>query len=216
MRARHPRTTIGGMQYALPPLPYSYDALAPTIDELTMRVHHGKHHESHVASLNEALTYSGWAGWPLEELLANLAPLPVELRAVVRDSGGAHANHSLFWESMTPNGGGDPSGPLAAAIDAAFGSVSELRRLLGEAGTGRPGSGWAWLVHDGTGLAVTFTANQDSPLIQRHTPLLGIDLWEHAYYLKHQHRRADYLEAWWNVVDWERVAERYAKVGSGR
>lgn len=202
------------MPYSLPPLPYSYDALAPTIDELTMRLHHGKHHGAYVANLNAALEGTAWADRPVEELLANLGELPEYVRGPVRDHGGGHANHSLYWETMAPDGGGEPAGVLGAAIESAFASVSELRQRLTAAGTGRFGSGWAWLVHDGEGLAVTSTPNQDSPLMNGHTPLLGIDVWEHAYYLKHQHRRADYLEGWWNVVDWHRVAERYSRLGS--
>ncbi len=200
------------MPHSLPPLPYSYDALAPTIDELTMRLHHGKHHAGYVAKLNAALEGTGWADRPVEALLADLAALPEPLRAAVRDNGGGHANHTLYWETMAPDGGGDPAGPLRDAIEAAFGSVAGLREQLNAAGAGRFGCGWAWLVHDGDGLAVASTANQDSPLMNGGTPLLGIDVWEHAYYLKHQNRRADYLEGWWNVVRWERVAERYAEV----
>jgi len=200
------------MPHSLPPLPYSYDALAPTIDELTMRLHHGKHHAGYVAKLNAALDGTSWADRPVEALLADLAALPEPLRVAVRDNGGGHANHTLYWETMAPDGGGDPAGPLRDAIEAAFGSVSELREQLNAAGAGRFGCGWAWLVHDGDGLAVASTANQDSPLMNGGTPLLGIDVWEHAYYLKHQNRRADYLEGWWNVVRWERVAERYAEV----
>ncbi len=200
------------MPHSLPPLPYSYDALAPTIDELTMRLHHGKHHATYVAKLNAALEGTGWADRPVEALLADLAALPEPLRAAVRDNGGGHANHTLYWETMAPDGGGDPAGPLRDAIEAAFGSVAELREQLNASGAGRFGCGWAWLVHDGDGLAVESTANQDSPLMNGGTPLLGIDVWEHAYYLKHQNRRADYLEGWWNVVHWERVAERYAEV----
>ena len=203
------------MQYVLPPLPYSYCALEPTIDELTMRIHHDKHHAGYVANLNTALERTEWASRPLELLLGELDRLPGELRTTVRNNGGGHANHTLFWDVMAPDGGGDPSGPLADAIDAEFHSLPDLKRELGAAGAARFGSGWAWLVHDGVGLAVTSTPNQDSPLMNGQTPLLGIDVWEHAYYLKHQNRRADYLEAWWNVVNWHRVAERYAEVHGG-
>jgi superoxide dismutase, Fe-Mn family len=200
------------MPHALPPLPYPYDGLSPTIDELTMRIHHDKHHAGYVAGLNAALKGTEWADRPVEQLLADLDALPEDIRSAVRNSGGGHANHSLFWELMAPNGGREPDGPLADAIEATFRSARELKRRLSAAGLARFGSGWAWLIHDGTGLAVTSTPNQDSPLMHGHTPLLGIDVWEHAYYLKYQSRRADYLEAWWNVVEWPRVAARYAAV----
>ena len=204
------------MPHALPPLPYPYDALAPTVDELTMRIHHGKHHGGHVAALNAALAGTAWADQPVEQLLGRLAGLPDDTRGRVRHHGGGHANHTLLWESMAPDGGGEPTGVLRAAIEAAFGSVPELKRRLSETGIAHVGSGWAWLIHDGADLGVTATRDQDSPLMHGHTPLLGVDVWEHAYYLKHQHRRADYLEGWWNVVDWARVAERYAAIDRGR
>ena len=203
------------MPHALPPLPYAYGALEPTIDELTMRLHHDKHHGGHVAGLNAALDGTGWADRPVEEVLADLAALPEEKRTLVRNHGGGHVNHRLFWESMAPHHQGCPAGPLAEAIEARFGSVRELKRQVSDAGAERFGSGWAWLVHDGDGLAVTATADQDSPLLQGHAPLLGIDVWEHAYYLRYQQRRADYIEAWWNVVDWQRVAARYASATGG-
>jgi Fe-Mn family superoxide dismutase len=202
------------MAYELPALPYRYDALAPTIDELTMRIHHDKHHGDYVANLNATLECGEWADRSLEQLLANLDQVPEDRRGAIRNDGGGHANHTLYWEIMAPDGGGDPNGPLADAIESTFESVAELRRQVSAAGLARFGSGWAWLVHDGRGLAVTSTPNHDSPLIDGHTPLLGVDVWEHAYYLKHQNRRADYLEAWWNVVDWRRVAERYASARS--
>jgi Fe-Mn family superoxide dismutase len=204
------------MTYTLPPLPYPYDALAPTIDELTMRMHHGKHHGAYVANLNAALDGADWAERPIEQLLADLGSVPDDVRIAVRDNGGGHVNHALFWDVMSPDGGGLPSGPLGDAIDVAFGSVTGLKRRISAAGLGRLGSGWAWLVYDGNGLAVTSTPNQDSPLMEGHTPLLGVDVWEHAYYLKYQSRRADYLDAWWNVVDWGRVAERYDAATGGR
>jgi Fe-Mn family superoxide dismutase len=197
------------MPHALPPLPYPYGALEPTIDELTMRLHHDKHHAAYVTGLNAALDATAWADRPVVELLGDLEALPEERRTLVRNNAGGHLNHSLFWESMAPDCHGLPEGPLGAAIEATFGSVRELKRQVGAAGAARFGSGWAWLVHDGAALAVTSTANQDSPLMRGHTPLLGVDVWEHAYYLRYQHRRADYLEAWWNVVDWQRVAARY-------
>jgi superoxide dismutase, Fe-Mn family len=202
--------------YTLPPLPYPYDALTPTIDELTMRIHHDKHHGSYVASLNAALEGTESAECPLERLLADLDLVPEDKRTAVRNNGGGHANHTLFWDVMNAYGGGFPADPLAAAIGATFQSLPELKRRVSAAAIARIGSGWAWLVHDGRGLAVTSTPNQDSPLMNGHTPLIGIDVWEHAYYLKYQHRRADYLEAWWNVVDWQRVAERYAAATSQR
>jgi Fe-Mn family superoxide dismutase len=202
------------MPHALPPLPYPYDALEPTIDELTMRLHHDKHHEGYVAALNAALHGTPWAERPVEDVLCDLGSLPEDKRTLVRNNGGGHLNHSLFWASMAPDFRGLPAGPLGDAIDVTFGSVRELRRQVSDAGMGRFGSGWAWLVHDGAGLAVTSTANQDSPLMRGVTPLLGVDVWEHAYYLRYQHRRADYLEAWWNVVDWQQVAARYATATS--
>jgi superoxide dismutase, Fe-Mn family len=205
-----PRPDTCSMPYALPPLPYPYDALAPTIDELTMRIHHDKHHRDHVADLNAALEGTEWADRPLEQLLARIDLLPDDARAAIRENGGAHANHMLFWDVMSPYGGGAPGGRLGDAIEATFQSFGEMKRQIRAAGGARCGSGWAWLVHDGEGLAVTSTPNQDSPLMYGHTPLLGVDVWEHAYYFKYQHRRTDYLEAWWNVVDWRRVAERYA------
>jgi Fe-Mn family superoxide dismutase len=198
------------MPHALPALPYPYDALAPTIDELTMRIHHDKHHGTYVANLNAALDGTEWAAWPVERVLADLSRVPEDKRIAVRDNGGGHANHSLFWEVMAPDGGGEPSRPLGDAIEAAFESVPELKRQMSAAGLACFGSGWAWLIHDGAGLAVTSTANQGSPLTDGHTPLLGVDLWEHAYYLKYQNRRPDYLEAWWNVVNWDVVGDRFA------
>jgi superoxide dismutase, Fe-Mn family len=198
------------MAYELPSLPYAYDALEPTIDELTMRVHHDKHHGTYVANVNAALEGTEWADRPIEQVLDNLDLLPEDKRTAVRNNGGGHANHSLFWEIMSPDGGGEPEGELAAAIADTFDSVEELKRQLNDAGIKRFGSGWAWLIHDGTGLAVVSTPNQDSPLMAGNTPILGIDVWEHAYYLKHQNRRPDYLEAWWNVVNWPAVADRYA------
>ena len=203
------------MPYELPPLPYEYDALEPSIDEQTMRIHHDKHHGTYVTNLNAALEGTEWDGRPLEQVLDNLDQLPEDKRTAVRNNGGGHANHTLFWEIMSPDGGGEPDGALAQAIAETFDSVDELKRQLNDAGVKRFGSGWAWLIHDGTGLAVKSTPNQDTPLMDGDTPLLGIDVWEHAYYLKYQNRRPDYLEAWWNVVDWPAVAERYA-AASGR
>ena len=198
------------MPYELPPLPYPYDALEPTIDEQTMRIHHDKHHGTYVTNLNAALDGTEWNGRPLEQVLDNLDLLPEDKRTPVRNNGGGHANHTLFWEIMSPDGGGEPEGALAQAIADTFDSVDELKGQINDAGAKRFGSGWTWLIHDGTGLAVVSTPNQDSPLMSGDTPLLGIDVWEHAYYLKYQNRRPDYLEAWWNVVNWVAVGERYA------
>jgi superoxide dismutase, Fe-Mn family len=195
--------------YELPELPYAYDALEPTIDEQTMRIHHGKHHQAYVDNLNKALDGTEWDGRPLEQVLANLSSLPDDKQAAVRNNGGGHANHSLFWQIMKPGGGGDPSGALAQAIADTFGDVDQLKAVINDGGVKRFGSGWTWLAWDGTGLAVYSTANQDSPLLQSHVPLLGIDVWEHAYYLRYQNRRPDYLGAWWDVVNWDEVGRRY-------
>ena len=198
------------MPYELPPLPYDYDALEPVIDEQTMRIHHDKHHGTYVTNVNAALEGTEWDGRPIAQVLSNLDLLPEDKRTAVRNNGGGHANHTLFWEIMGPDGGGEPEGELAAAISDTFDSFDELRRQLIDAGTKRFGSGWAWLIHDGTGLAVVSTPNQDSPWLNDDTPILGIDVWEHAYYLKYQNRRPEYLEAWWDVVNWSAVADRYA------
>lgn len=199
------------MAYEVPPLPYSYDALEPHIDEQTMRLHHDKHHQAYVDKANAALEGTEWADKPVEEVLKNLSSLPENIRTPVRNNGGGHYNHTLFWEWMSPNGGGAPSGELASAIDAKFGSFDAFKKELSTAGVNRFGSGWAWLIHDGSGLAVVSTANQDNPISDGQVPLLGVDVWEHAYYLKYQNRRPDYLEAWWNVVNWEKVAELYSQ-----
>jgi superoxide dismutase, Fe-Mn family len=195
--------------HQLPELPYAYDALEPTIDEQTMRIHHGKHHQAYVDNLNKALEGTEWDGRPIEQVLANLDLLPEEKQTPVRNNGGGHANHSLFWQIMKPGGGGDPSGALAQAIGDSFGDPDQLKAALNDGGVKRFGSGWTWLVWDGTGLAAYSTANQDSPLMQGHVPLLGIDVWEHAYYLHYQNRRPDYLGAWWDVVNWDEVGRRY-------
>jgi len=197
------------MPYEVPPLPYDYAALEPHIDQQTMRIHHDKHHQAYVDNLNAALAGTEWADTPIEELLQNLDSLPEDKRTPVRNNGGGHYNHSLFWEIMTPDGGGEPGGALADAIADTFDSLDTLKQQLNDTGVKRFGSGWSWLVHDGTGLAVYSTANQDSPMLTDDVPLLGIDVWEHAYYLKYQNRRPDYLAAWWNVVNWDAVAERY-------
>jgi len=198
------------MAYQVPPLPYDYDALEPHIDAQTMTLHHDKHHQAYVDKANDALAGGPFDGKPIEEVIANLGDVPEDKRGAVRNNGGGHLNHSLFWESMSPNGGGAPDGDLGSAIDAAFGSFDAFKEQFEAAGVARFGSGWAWLVVDGGALKITSTANQDSPLTDGQTPLLGNDVWEHAYYLKYQNRRPEYLKAWWNVVDWGRVAERYA------
>ena len=198
------------MAYEVPPLPYDYAALEPHIDEQTMRLHHDKHHQAYVDKANGALEGTEWADKPIEEVIANLDSLPADKQGPVRNNGGGHLNHSLFWESMSPDGGGEPSGDLAGAIDDAFGSFDAFKEQFEAAGVGQFGSGWAWLVLDGGSLKITSTPNQDSPVTSGATPLVGNDVWEHAYYLKYQNKRPDYLKAWWNVVDWDKVAERYA------
>ena len=199
------------MAYEVPPLPYDYAALEPHIDEQTMRLHHDKHHQAYVDKVNAALEGTDWADKPIEDVVANLSQIPDDKRTAVRNNGGGHYNHSLFWEWMSPDGGGEPSGAIGDAINSTFGSFADLKDAVNDGGVKRFGSGWTWLVHDGTGLAVYSTANRDSPIMQSDEPLLGIDVWEHAYYLKYQNRRPDYLEAWWNVVNWSAVAERYEK-----
>jgi superoxide dismutase, Fe-Mn family len=200
--------------YELPELPYAYGALEPTIDEQTMRIHHDKHHQAYVDNLNKALDGTEWDGRPLEQVLTNLSSLPEDKQAPVRNNGGGHANHSLFWQIMKPGGGGDPSGALGQAITDAFGDADQLKAAINDGGVKRFGSGWTWLVWDGTGLAVYSTANQDSPIMQSDVPLLGIDVWEHAYYLHYQNRRPDYLGAWWDVVNWDEVARRFEEARS--
>jgi superoxide dismutase, Fe-Mn family len=201
------------MGYVLPDLPYAPEALEPHIDAKTMSIHHDKHHGTYVTKVNAAIEGTDLDGKPIEELLKSLDSVPDALQKAVRDNGGGHYNHTLFWECMSPQGGGAPSGDLAAAIDAAFGSFADFQDKLKTAGLGQFGSGWAWLVHDGSGLAVVSTANQDSPISTGQTPLLGVDVWEHAYYLNYQNRRPDYIDAWWNTVDWGTVASRFASVG---
>ncbi|HEU4976099.1 MAG TPA: superoxide dismutase [Baekduia sp.] len=198
------------MPYEVPPLPYDYAALEPHIDEQTMRLHHDKHHQAYVDKANGALEGTEFDGKPIEEVLQSLSSLPADKQPVVRNNGGGHANHTMFWENMSPNGGGEPTGELADAINAAFGSFDAFKEQFEANGVGQFGSGWTWLVLDGGELKLTKTANQDSPLLEGQTPLLGNDVWEHAYYLKYQNRRPEYLKAWWNVVNWDKVAERYA------
>lgn len=208
------------MPFTLPNLPYPFEALEPHIDAQTMQIHHGKHHQAYVTNANKALEGTQWADLPAEQVIRQLADLPEDKRAAVRNNAGGHVNHSLFWQIMAPpgqGGGGQPSGALADAINAAFGSFDAFKEKFAAAGVGRFGSGWAWLVVNGGKLEVCSTANQDSPLMGKAiagcegTPILGVDVWEHAYYLKYQNRRPDYLAAWWNVVNWKFVADLYAK-----
>ena len=197
------------MAYTVPPLPYAYDALEPHIDEATMKVHHDKHHQAYVDKANAALEGTPLADAAIEDVLKDLSQVPEDKRTAVQNNGGGHYNHSLFWESMSPNGGGAPEGALAQAIDSVFGSFEAFQSSLKEAGVNRFGSGWSWLVHNGSELAIVSTPNQDNPISNGSTPLLGVDVWEHAYYLKYQNRRPDYLAAWWNVVNWHEVNKRF-------
>jgi superoxide dismutase, Fe-Mn family len=201
------------MPFEVPPLPYDYAALEPHIDEQTMRLHHDKHHQAYVDNANKALEGTEWADRPVEEVLQSLELLPEEIRTAVRNNAGGHANHSFFWEIMSPNGGGEPQGELADAISSTFGGLDSLIEQVNDAGVKRFGSGWSWLVVDGSTLAVTSTANQDTPLSEGKTPILGIDVWEHAYYLKYQNRRPEYLAAWWNLANWPEVARRFETAG---
>ena len=197
------------MAYSVPDLSYAFDALEPHIDARTMEIHHDKHHAAYVTNLNAALDGTEWMDQPIDSVLADLAALPEDKRMAVRNNGGGHANHTLFWEIMSPGGGGEPSGGLADAISATFGGLDDLKTAVNDAGVKRFGSGWTWLVWDGTGLAVKSTPNQDTPVMDGERPLLGIDVWEHAYYLNYQNRRPDYLAAWWNVVNWKKVDELF-------
>jgi Fe-Mn family superoxide dismutase len=198
------------MAFTLPSLPYAHDALEPHIDKLTMEIHHGKHHAAYVANLNKALETAGISSDNLDELLANgCAAVPESIRTAVRNNGGGHWNHSLFWEIMSPNGGGEPSGKLASAIGAKFGDFSKFKEAFSAAGMGRFGSGWAWLIKSGEGVEIVSTPNQDNPLMEGKHAIIGVDVWEHAYYLKYQNRRADYLGAWWSVVNWAKAEERF-------
>lgn len=200
------------MAFTLPDLPYAHDALEPHIDARTMEIHHGKHHQAYVDKANAALDGHPMADRPIEEVLRNINDVPQDKRQAVINNGGGHANHSLFWQVMSPNGGGNPSGDLAKAIDADLSGFDKFKQDFAAAAAGRFGSGWAWLVVDGGGkLHVTSTANQDSPLMEGHTPILGCDVWEHAYYLNYQNRRPDYVAAFWNVVDWAKVADFYGR-----
>jgi superoxide dismutase, Fe-Mn family len=199
------------MPFTLPDLPYDYDALEPHIDAKTMEIHHDRHHKAYVDNANAALAGTEWEDRTAEQVLIQIDLMPEEKRAAVRNNAGGHANHTLFWEIMGPDGGGEPTGDLKAAIDETFESVDALRTAMNDAGVKRFGSGWSWLVYDGTGLAVYSTPNQDSPSLKDFddVPLIGIDVWEHSYYLKYQNKRPDYLAAWWNVIDWDAVAKRF-------
>jgi superoxide dismutase, Fe-Mn family len=201
------------MAYSVPDLPYAYDALEPHIDEATMKVHHDKHHQAYVDKANAALEGTEWADKDVEEVLKNLSSLPDDKQGPVRNNAGGHYNHSLFWQMLSPDGGGEPGGELGTAIAEKFGSFDDFKSEFKEAGIGQFGSGWAWLVHDGSGLAVAKTPNQDSPISSGQTPLLGCDVWEHAYYLKYQNKRPEYIDAFWNVVNWDYVAQRLADAG---
>ena len=202
------------MAFEVPPLPYDYAALEPHIDEETMHLHHDKHHQAYVTNANKALEGTVWADLPVDEVLTHLDDIPEDKRGAVRNNAGGHANHSLFWTWMSPEGGGEPGGALGAAITSTFGSFADFQSQMKAAGVGRFGSGWAWLVHDGSGLAIVSTPNQDSPVSAGQTPIVGVDVWEHAYYLKYQNRRPDYIDAWWNVVNWTGIAERYAAIAA--
>ncbi len=199
------------MAYTLPDLPYPSDALEPHIDARTMEIHHGKHHNAYVTNVNKALAdHADLAAKSIEDLVSDLGAVPEAIRGAVRNNGGGHANHSLFWQLMSKNGGGAPGGELASAIDSAFGNFDDFKAKFTQAGMTRFGSGWAWLSVDGGNLVVESTANQDSPLSAGRMPILGLDVWEHAYYLNYQNRRPDYIAAWWNVVNWDEVARRFA------
>ncbi len=205
-------TTAATGPFTLPPLPYADDAMEPFIDARTMEIHHDKHHAAYVANLNKAVTgHPDLSDKSIEDLMKDLNAVPETIRTAVRNNGGGHYNHSLFWQMMKKNGGGAPTSELAKAIDTSFGSFSTFKDSFAKAGLGQFGSGWAWLVLDGKQLKIEPTPNQDTPLSTGKTPLLGLDVWEHAYYLKYQNKRADYITAWWNVVNWDFVSERYAK-----
>ncbi len=201
-------------KFELPPLPYDFAALEPTIDAQTMQIHHGKHHAAYVNNLNAALEkHPDLQNKSAEDLISQLNTVPEDIRTAVRNNGGGHVNHSMFWQIMAPHAGGEPTGELASAIKSAFGDFAAFKEQFNKAGAGRFGSGWAWLVVDGSGaLKITSTANQDNPLMEGQKPVFGVDVWEHAYYLKYQNRRPDYLAAWWNVANWGEIAKRYAKL----
>ncbi|MGA8922354.1 MAG: superoxide dismutase [Candidatus Dormiibacterota bacterium] len=199
------------MAYALPPLPYPADSLEPSIDRMTMEIHHDKHHAAYVTNLNKALEgQANFQSLSIDELLTRLDTVPENIRTAVRNNGGGHWNHSMFWKIMKKGGGGEPKGDLASGISSAFGSFAEFKTKFAAAAMGRFGSGWAWLVVKDGKLAIESTPNQDNPIMSGNKPVFGLDVWEHAYYLKYQNKRADYVEAWWNVVDWNAVADHYA------
>ena len=199
------------MAFTLPELPYGFDALEPHIDTATMQIHHGKHHQAYVNNLNAAIEKAPeLAGKSLDDLMSGINSVPEAVRAAVRNNGGGHWNHSFFWKLMGPNGGGNPSGEVGKAIDDAFGSFDKFKEQFSAAGVGRFGSGWAWLVNDGGKLSIMSTPNQDNPLMEGKNAILGLDVWEHAYYLKYQNKRPDYIGAWWNVVNWEAVNEAFS------
>jgi Fe-Mn family superoxide dismutase len=197
------------MAFEVPDLPYAYDALEPHVDEATMKVHHDKHHQAYVDKANGALEGTEWEDKPIEEVLQNLDSLPDDKKGPVRNNGGGHANHTFFWQIMSPDGGGEPSGSLGDAINEKFGSFDDFKEKFKAAGVGQFGSGWAWLVKDGDGVDITSTPNQDTPVMEGKTPIIGIDVWEHAYYLKYQNKRPDYIEAWFNVVNWDEAQKRF-------
>ncbi|MDE2775440.1 MAG: superoxide dismutase [Chloroflexota bacterium] len=201
------------MAFELPSLPYAEDALEPHIDARTMGIHHGKHHAAYTGNLNAAIEGTSLDGMSIEAILSDLNAVPENIRTAVRNNGGGYANHNLFWQIMGPNGGGEPSGALADAISSAFGSFADFQSAFSAAAATRFGSGWAWLVSDGGAVSVTSTPNQDTPLMEGQTPILGIDVWEHAYYLNYQNRRPDYIAAFFNVINWDAVAERHAAAG---
>ena len=197
------------MAFTLPPLPYPYDALEPHIDEATMKLHHGKHHQAYVDKLNAAIAGSEWESKSLDEIMVSLDKVPDKIKAAVRNNGGGHYNHSLFWQWMSPTGGGEPTGKVAEAINSKFGSFAKFKEEFEAAGMSRFGSGWVWLIQDGSELSITTTPYQDCPVSEGKKVLLGNDLWEHAYYLKYQNRRPEYLAAWWSVVNWNKVTELF-------
>jgi len=198
------------MPFSLPPLPYATDALEPHIDARTMEIHHGKHHQAYVDNANKALAGTAYENASVDEVLRNLANLPSDKQTAVRNNAGGHANHSLFWTIIGPNRGGTPTGALGDAITATFGSFDTFKEQFAQAGITRFGSGWAWLVHDGSALRIYSTANQDSPISEGHAPIIGLDVWEHAYYLNYQNRRPDYIAAWWNIANWDAASARFA------
>ena len=197
------------MAYEVPDLPYDYDALEPHVDEQTMKVHHDKHHQAYVDKANAALEGTEWADKDVNEVLQDLDSLPADKQGPVRNNAGGHSNHTFFWEIMSPDGGGEPEGDLASAIDEKFGDFASFKEEFVNAGIGQFGSGWAWLIQDGSGLAIASTPNQDTPVSEGKTPIIGVDVWEHAYYLKYQNKRPDYLDAWWNVVNWSKAGELF-------